>query len=213
MLPEGHGGVSSSDQSTLVADSYDPVPAEEFEYDDPSGSGSDTPVNDGPKRKRSDIALTLSPRSRLSPGGAYGGTADVDGADDNASDLENIPTPADIDTPHPHPQPRLPTYHVSGPPSLPPALHANFLTSCIGLATLTLLLPAIPILHWLGWETFHWPQADGVSTSVVWGAIFMVAINGAIYVSPTAQPVLFRACTSSHSLVQLAGVILRSGGL
>lgn len=66
---------------------------------------------------------------------------------------------------------------------LPPALHANFLTSCIGFATIVLLWPPILLLHWTGWETFRWPAGDGVTSGTVWAGLGVVAWSGAFYVS------------------------------
>ncbi|WWD20202.1 hypothetical protein CI109_104678 [Kwoniella shandongensis] len=70
----------------------------------------------------------------------------------------------------------------SHPITLPPALHANFLTSCIGLTTLLLLWPPIIGLHWLGYETFEWPgSGDTASSWKVWLALEVVAWSGSLY--------------------------------
>lgn len=69
------------------------------------------------------------------------------------------------------------------PPDLPVALHSNFLTSCIGLATLVLLWIPMPILHYVGWETFRWPGQEGESLWAVWSSLEIVAWGGAVYVS------------------------------
>lgn len=70
--------------------------------------------------------------------------------------------------------------HDQEPPvPLPPALHANFLTSCIGIATLLLLWPPIIWLDWMGYEVFKWPGSDGK----IWLGLEVVAWGGSIYVS------------------------------
>jgi len=69
------------------------------------------------------------------------------------------------------------------PPVLPTALHANFLTSCIGFATLVLLWIPIPLLHWIGWESFRWPGQRGGNPWEIWGGLELVAWGGAVYVS------------------------------
>ncbi|WWC73570.1 uncharacterized protein I206_107542 [Kwoniella pini CBS 10737] len=60
--------------------------------------------------------------------------------------------------------------------NLPPALHANFITSCIGLATFLLLWPPIIFLNWSGYEEFVWPNGDGV-----WSCLIAIFIGGTIY--------------------------------
>ncbi|ORX37911.1 hypothetical protein BD324DRAFT_623774 [Kockovaella imperatae] len=64
---------------------------------------------------------------------------------------------------------------------LPPALLANFLTSSIGLTTIFFLWMPLPILHWLGWETFHWPGSRGESAMEIWTDLNIVSWGGAIY--------------------------------
>jgi hypothetical protein len=59
---------------------------------------------------------------------------------------------------------------------LPLALHANMLTSMIGVMTLCLFWIPIPILHWLEWEPFALPWGN-------WGLLIVVCLTGAIYVS------------------------------
>ena len=72
----------------------------------------------------------------------------------------------------PHPS------HLSsrGRPKLPLALHANMLTSLIGVMTLLFFWIPIPLLHWVGWETFELPWGN-------WGNLFVVCGTGAVYVS------------------------------
>ncbi|KAL7424916.1 hypothetical protein Q5752_000603 [Cryptotrichosporon argae] len=70
----------------------------------------------------------------------------------------------------PHPAPALPL-----PPPLPPALHANFLTSCIGLATALLLWAPVPLLHWTGLERFTVPRG------AQWASMAAVCVGGSTY--------------------------------
>lgn len=85
-----------------------------------------------------------------------------DNADEDEDDLDYTPRKRDS----------------SITPPLPPALHANFLTSCIGLATVFLLWPPIFILHWTKVEVFRWPESVSV-----WAGLEVVAWSGAVYVS------------------------------
>jgi len=59
---------------------------------------------------------------------------------------------------------------------LPLALHANMLTSLIGVLTLCFFWIPIPLLHWLGWERFELPWGN-------MGYLFVVCLTGAVYVS------------------------------
>lgn len=61
-------------------------------------------------------------------------------------------------------------------PKLPLALHANMLTSMIGVMTLCFFWIPIPFLHWIGWEAFELPWGS-------WGLMAIVCATGAIYVS------------------------------
>lgn len=60
--------------------------------------------------------------------------------------------------------------------SLPLALHANFLTSLIGVATLLLFWIPIPLLHWTGLEEFELPYGH-------FGLLAVICTMGATYVS------------------------------
>lgn len=60
--------------------------------------------------------------------------------------------------------------------SLPLALHANFLTSLIGVATLVLFWIPIPLLHWTGLEEFELPYGH-------FGLLAVICTMGATYVS------------------------------
>lgn len=81
--------------------------------------------------------------------------------------------------------PELVSKQSAGPPApdaLPEGLYANFLVSCIGLATATLLTVFIPICHWTGIEPFRWPSSPQ-GAAIAWGSLAVVAFGGAIYVS------------------------------
>lgn len=60
---------------------------------------------------------------------------------------------------------------------LPLALHANFLTSLIGIATLLLFWIPIPLLHWTGLEEFELPRSEDA------GLLVVICTMGATYVS------------------------------
>ena len=62
------------------------------------------------------------------------------------------------------------------PVKLPLAIHANLLTSLIGVATLGLFWIPIPVIHFLGWETFELPWGH-------WGLMITQCVCGATYVS------------------------------
>ena len=181
VLPESQGGVSSSESSTLVGDNaYDPVPAEEFaQGDEESGDATPVDADDTPHRtlksQGSSIRLMPSPSTAARTLHSYG---NIPAHVDKTIDEDEVPTPADVDTPHPH----LPLHRFSQPPSLPPALHSNFLTSCIGITTFLMGFPLIFVLHWLEVETFRWPAGEGVSSMTMWSTMAVVAATGSIYV-------------------------------
>lgn len=77
-------------------------------------------------------------------------------------------------------------YSAEEPPVLPTALHSNFITSCIGFATLVMLWFPIVILHWTNVETFRWPGSQGEDSSPIWWGLVVVAACGAIYVRITS---------------------------
>ncbi len=53
------------------------------------------------------------------------------------------------------------------PHHLPIGLHANFLTSCIGLATFGLFWIPLPLLNAVGWEELRWPGKALQSIGVI----------------------------------------------
>lgn len=59
---------------------------------------------------------------------------------------------------------------------LPIGLHANFLTSCIGITTLVVFWIPLPFLDMVGWEDLKWPGK-------AMGSIGWICLAGATYVS------------------------------
>jgi drug/metabolite transporter (DMT)-like permease len=55
-------------------------------------------------------------------------------------------------------------------------IFANTFGSLIGSFTLLVLWIPIPLLHWLGWETFEWPTGEAA-----WMLIISVAANASKY--------------------------------
>ena len=190
-LPDGQGGVTS-DESTSPKDDYHSLPlhaeqAEDYELSPPGSpeSSHSTPPfsppplsrsNSQPQGGRSKIEniplSTRSPRRVIQP-------------KHSATPLLQPKSPSSAITDSHNHSNGWPNYGLDHAPSakLPPALHANFLTSCIGVATIILLWIPIPILHWLGWEHFRWPGSQGQSATGIWLDLQAVAWGGAIYVS------------------------------
>lgn len=73
-------------------------------------------------------------------------------------------------------------YSADEPPVLPTALHSNFITSCIGFATLIMLWVPIVVLHYTDIESFRWPGSQGGDGATIWWGLAVVALCGAIYV-------------------------------
>ena len=179
-LPEGHGGVKTESREL---DGYTSLPTMAVTEPTPTDltppdSRADTPplINDPypptGTAARSRAALPLdrktsrTPLLRLktppSPPSSFGPSS------------SEVTSPTEI---------APPLRDTPEPPTLPAALHANFLTSCIGLATLVLLWAPIPLLHLVGWETFRWPGSLGGDAVEIWAELQVVAWGGAVYVS------------------------------
>jgi hypothetical protein len=170
-LPEGHGGVDS----TLEAEAYEVLPQHNEDVDEiPLSSNSILTENTDPTR---------SPRTQLYPALRNPETLRAGASPRKTSRsplLDGVPSP------RPSVDASLPmAYLRDEPPVLPTALHSNFITSCIGFATLIMLCIPIPFLHWTGVETFRWPGSQGGDASTIWYALVIVAACGAIYVSPS----------------------------
>lgn len=90
---------------------------------------------------------------------------------------------------------------------MPAALHANFLTSCIGVATALFLWIPIVVLDWTGIEPFRWPGSRGESTLGIWAGLEVVAWGGALYVSANAS----RKTQSSAASVAIAETSQNAG--
>jgi hypothetical protein len=170
-LPEGHGGVDS----TLEAEAYEVLPQHNEDVDEiPLSSNSVLTEYPDPAR---------SPRTQLYPALRNPETLRAGASPRKTSRsplLDGVPSP------RPSVDASLPmAYLRDEPPVLPTALHSNFITSCIGFATLIMLCIPIPFLHWTGVETFRWPGSQGGDASTIWYALVIVAACGAIYVSPS----------------------------
>lgn len=126
--------------------------------------------------------------------GGVASSAEVEVQDLSASGYEAVQTEDDNAALHPS-RPALPlegTRRSSslllvkkdpsrpGSSSLPLALHANFLTSLIGAATLLLFWIPIPFLHWTGLEEFELPYGHFMLLAVI-------CTMGATYVSACLQ--------------------------
>lgn len=104
-------------------------------------------------------------------------------------------------------KPSSTTLSSAGMIPLPPALHSNFMTSCIGIATLVLLWIPIPICHWLGWETFRLPGSlDGEDAWEIWFGLEVVAWTGSVYVRSTTS-----ALRRGLQVLQNAGLMVLIG--
>lgn len=179
-LPEGHGGVKTESREL---DGYTSLPTMAVTEPTPTNltppdSRADTPppaINDPyppaapltrprgaqvPLDRKTSRTPLLRLKTPPSPPSSFGPSSDP-------------PSPADL----------VPPARDTEAPTLPAALHANFLTSCIGLATLVLLWTPIPLLHLIGWETFRLPGSQGGDAATIWAELQVVAWGGAVYVS------------------------------
>jgi hypothetical protein len=184
-LPEGHGGLDAN-AHTFDAEDYEILPTHQDAGDIPMSASSTlnsipestSPVLDSETSPR-------APRANLYANSRGPGRPGVPSRKTSRSPLIGPPSPpplddVTVDVPGPYHQ----MYSADEPPVLPTALHSNFITSCIGFATLVMLCIPIPILHWTGVETFRWPGSQGGDPSTIWYALAVVAACGAIYVSP-----------------------------
>ncbi|KIR34604.1 hypothetical protein I352_02855 [Cryptococcus deuterogattii MMRL2647] len=154
-LPEGHGGVSS----TPSDDDYSPLP--------PSDPATDS-SSSGTFHHRHHHASS-TPDIPLEP---------------SSPEVEELPLQRHTSTSQlivPKTESTRRIHDLESPIPLPPALHANFLTSCIGIATLLLLWPPIIWLDWMGYEVFQWPGAGGGAGGKIWLGLELVAWGGALY--------------------------------
>jgi hypothetical protein len=177
-LPEGHGGVDS----TLEAEAYEVLPQHNDDIDEIPLSTSST-ITIHPELPSD---ASRSPRTLLYP--ALRNPESRPGVPSRKTSRSPLLVPTtsprpSMDTTEPIPQP-FRRHSFDEPPVLPTALHSNFITSCIGFATLVMLCVPIPFLHWTDVETFRWPGSQGGDASTIWYALVVVAICGAVYVSP-----------------------------
>ncbi|WVQ79389.1 hypothetical protein IAT38_001486 [Cryptococcus sp. DSM 104549] len=169
-LPEGHGGVSATPTPTYSPLPTSTTPPASPPQDDSAFSRRSLPRSHHPHRAASTPDIPLGPTSP---------TLETDARTNflyrtTSTSLLIQPKPR-----HAHPHPHV---HQHGHPvPLPPALHANFLTSCIGVATFLMLWPPIIGLHWLGYEVFRWPGSNGESALRIWAGLEVVAWGGSLY--------------------------------
>ena len=178
-LPEGNGGIASKPTKTTAR--YAPLDADEQEEPDftPPESRSVTPPLDkrtestkDPRRIYSKArgpstnSIPLSPSFRLHDRLASSSPLLPTSIQQVSARQPSSPPPSDsVDIPLEH-------------PNLPKGFHSNFITSCIGAATLAALwLPCI-LLDILGWEPFRWP-----GTWRLWADLGIISTSGAVYVS------------------------------
>jgi len=171
-LPEGHGGISSESSGPSAAYTalpmHAPPDASESDLTPPASRAATPPIDHRPRgpysKHRGPDAIALSP------------TKPVHDRLPSSTPLLRVKTP-----PSPPPSDDSQRNDVASPEkldhrALPVALHANFITSCIGFATIVMLWIPIIILDWLGWETFRMPSID------IWGGLGVVSWAGALYV-------------------------------
>lgn len=207
VLPEGQGGVDtlpSSDRTTYAPLNQNATDDEYTFAPTPPISGSSTPIPPPPTPPFSGAhPIYPSPRH---PSQSIPLSPKLSTSTNQPS--TKTPTPLDRSlsrTPLLDPPIHSP---IHPPVILPPALHANFLTSCIGLATFVLMWPPLIALHWTGWEVFRWPAGEGVSSGTVWAGLAVVAWAGAFYVSSSGlQPEGERELTCQNAgLMVLIGI-------
>ncbi|WRT69557.1 uncharacterized protein IL334_006544 [Kwoniella shivajii] len=154
-LPEGHGGIVST-----AADDYSPLPT----YHSPPSSPPSAPTQHTSGSSQHENGYHRNQYPHM-------------GTDPSPTPIELTPplsrtTSNAILLPQRH-------HHHQYQVELPPALHSNFLTSCIGIATLLLLWPPIIALDWTGYEPFHWPRGDHAFE--IWLSLIAVFIGGTLY--------------------------------
>jgi hypothetical protein len=181
-LPDDESGV---DSATFDAEDYEILPQHHDIDGIPLSTGSTITTREYPSSDIPD-SPSRSPRAQLYPA-SRGPNHDPEvqrpiGVSRKTSRSPLLLTSTGL----PRPSVDIPevytTYGKDSPPILPTALHSNFITSCIGFATLVMLCIPIPFLHWTGVETFRWPGSQGGDAGTIWYALAIVAACGAIYV-------------------------------
>ncbi|ODN78512.1 hypothetical protein L202_04139 [Cryptococcus amylolentus CBS 6039] len=159
-LPEGHGGVTVAPDEE---EDYDPLPTSHTPPHSPESSAISHRSHFHPHRSASTPDIPLDTASPV-----------LEDEHERPYALRRYTSASQLIKPGaPH--------YPGHPVPLPPALHANFITSCIGVATFLFLWPPIIWLHWMGFETFQWPGQVGESAVMVWGGLAVVAWGGALY--------------------------------
>lgn len=162
-LPEDHGGITSSSSHAHSNNGYSPLPTHHNTYT--SSVSEDESLSTFSSR-------TIDIHHR--PNFPHQGT-------------DSTPTPIELTPPLSRTTsnaillPSSSTHHNPVLVKLPPALHANFITSCIGIATFLVLWPPILLIDWMGYESFSWPS--GENTWKIWQCLGMVFAGGTVYVS------------------------------
>ncbi len=169
-LPEGHGGISSESAAPSADYAALPMHADAFDptMTPPESRASSPPIDDRPRgpytKPRGPEDIPLSPHKP------------VHDRLPSSTLLLRVRTPPSPPLSDTSLRNDLSSPEKTDYPPLPVALHANFLTSCIGIATLIMLWVPIVILDLLGWEAFRIP-----SFSICRG-LAVVSWAGALYV-------------------------------
>jgi hypothetical protein len=189
-LPEGHGGIPAVPVHATVG--YSALPTYHHQHPSSDSREGSPPLDtDGPASHRQRgvypanrtpndsilLSPTLRPQDRrTSSTPLLNGSTNRPASPSPFTDED----PSQLAHPFPHP-------HKEPHPHVPAALHANFLTSCIGVATALFLWMPIVVLDWTGIEPFRWPGSRGESTLGIWAGLEVVAWGGALYVSAIAS--------------------------
>jgi hypothetical protein len=196
-LPEGHGGVDAATK-TFDAEDYEILPTHHDDDDIPMSASStlntipestspnpDSDLENSPNAPRAQLySNSRGPGTNPSRPGVPSRKTSRSPLIGHASPAEDDDVTVTVDVPGPYRR-----YSLDEPPVLPTALHSNFITSCIGFATMVMLCIPIPILHMTNVEPFRWPGSQGGDASTIWYALAVVAICGAVYVSPSLAPI------------------------
>ncbi|WWC92943.1 uncharacterized protein L201_007906 [Kwoniella dendrophila CBS 6074] len=163
-LPEGHGGVSNHNSSSSI-NGYSALPT----HNNDSSFSAESIEIDGEGDSSFSERTIMSIHHR--PNFPHQGT-------------DSTPTPIELTPPLSRTTSRNPINHPSNnhhhqTAKLPPALHANFITSCIGITTFLLLWPPIILLDWFNYESFSWPS--GEHTWEIWRCLALVFAGGTVY--------------------------------
>ncbi|WVQ96094.1 hypothetical protein IAU59_003195 [Kwoniella sp. CBS 9459] len=179
-LPEGHGGVSSSSTHHNGND-YSPLPTHAHASHSPLSS-TFTQAND---MDDEDMPSAVHQRQHFPHIPTDGTPTPIEltpplSRTTSNSNAALLPSGSQL---YPSPRDHRHHSHHAKPIALPPALHANFLTSCIGVATLLLMWPPILALDWMGYEDFRWPGTGSGAEAFwdIWSSLSIVFCAGSLY--------------------------------